>query len=335
MSARAKIIACQVFVEELRSLLPGDVEIETLTMSLHERPRSLHQMLQERIDASEGCDTVILGYGMCGQAAVGLRATHCRLVLPRADDCISMFLGSRSAYRAQHEQEAGTYFLTKGWVGSGVTTPFSAYDAVRERWGAERADRMMRTMLGHYRRLAFVRTGSGDDALADARGQARDTAHRFGLRYEEIEGSRDLVYPLLYGPWDERFIVVPVGGTVHLTDFLGDGAPEGRQLPLSPEGAGLEKSRLRSRLISAVIPDERSALGMTGTQQALTRPFFSGMTASGGSAGNDCGRSGTGRLGHLRPSVSCQREMSDGNAPSASVAGRAILRTGVRAASLA
>lgn len=231
MPPRTKIIACQVFVEELRSLLPADVEIDTLEMSLHERPRSLQQMLQQHIDASEDCDTIILGYGMCGQAAVGLRATHCRLVLPRADDCISMFLGSRAAYRAQHEQEPGTYFLTKGWVGSGVTTPFSTYDAVRERWGAERADRIMGTMLGRYRRLAFVRTGSADDALADARGQARATAGRFGLRYEEIEGSRDLVHPLLHGPWDERFIVVPRGGTVRLSDFLTGGAPGGEQLP--------------------------------------------------------------------------------------------------------
>lgn len=222
---RTKIIACQVFVEELRSLLPEDVEIDTLRMSLHERPRSLRQMLQERIDASRDCDTIILGYGMCGQATVGLRATHCRLVLPRVDDCIGMFLGSRAAYRAQHRQEAGTYFLTKGWIGSGVTTPFSAYDAIRERWGPERAERVRAAMLGHYRRLAFVRTGSEEETVAAERAQARATAERFGLSYDEVEGSRELVYPLLYGPWDERFLVVPQGGTIRLTDFLADGAP--------------------------------------------------------------------------------------------------------------
>jgi hypothetical protein len=203
--------------------MPGDVAVETLEMSLHERPRSLRQMLQERVDASADFDTIILGYGMCGQAAVGLRATHSRLVLPRVDDCIGMFLGSRAAYRAEHQKEAGTYFLTKGWIGSGVTTPFSAYDSVRQRWGPERADRMMGMMLGHYRRLAFITTGDDDEALAGERAQAQETARRFGLRYDEIEGSRDLVYPLLYGPWDERFIVVPVGGTVRLTDYLASG----------------------------------------------------------------------------------------------------------------
>jgi len=223
--ARIKLIACQIFVEELRPLLPDHVELDTIQMSLHERPRSLRELLQERIDGAVGCDTVILGYGACGQATVGLRATHCRLVLPRVDDCIGMFLGSRAAYRAQHEIEPGTYFLTKGWVGAGLTTPFSTYDALRERWGAERADRVRAAMLGRYRRLAFVRTGDPDDPeLAKAGAAARHTAERFGLCYDELAGSRALVAPLLYGPWDERFIVVPPGGTVRLTDFLAHGA---------------------------------------------------------------------------------------------------------------
>ncbi|HEU5156592.1 MAG TPA: DUF1638 domain-containing protein [Streptosporangiaceae bacterium] len=223
-TTRTKIIACQVFVEELRSLLPGGVAMDTLEMSLHERPRSLRRLLQERIDASSGYDTIVLGYGMCGQATVGLRATHSRLVLPRVDDCIGMFLGSRAAYKAQREREPGTYFLTKGWVGSGVTTPFSAYDAVRARWGRDRADRLMDTMLKHYKRLAFVRTGPDDDELARARALARATARRFGLAYEEIEGDRGLVHGLLYGPWDERYIVVPAGGVVRMAEFFGGAA---------------------------------------------------------------------------------------------------------------
>jgi hypothetical protein len=149
-------------------------------------------------------------------------------VIPRVDDCIGMFLGSRDAYRSQHEIEPGTYFLTKGWVGAGLTTPFSTYDALRERWGAERADRVRAAMLGRYRRLAFVRTGDPDDPeLAAARADARHTADRFGLRYEEVNGSRDLVAPLFYGPWDDRFIVVPPGGTLRLTDFLGGCARQG------------------------------------------------------------------------------------------------------------
>lgn len=235
---RTKVIACRVFAEELRPLLQDGVAVEMLEISLHEQPQALGETLQERIDASAGeFDTIILGYGMCSRAVVGLRANGCTLVMPRVDDCIGMFLGSTAAQRAQLAQEPGTYFLTKGWIGSGVTTPFTAYDRMCERWGVERADRLMHAMLRHYRRLLFIRTGDDDAELAAARAQARATAERFGLVYDEIEGSDELVHELLYGPWDERYIVVPPGETVQVGEFLGsgEGAPTCR-----PRAAGAD-----------------------------------------------------------------------------------------------
>jgi hypothetical protein len=75
------------------------------------------------------------------------------------------------------------------------------------------------------RRLPCARTSSGDEALAEERAQALATAERFGLSYDEIEGTRERVYPQLYGPWDERFLVIPKGGTIRLTDSLADGIP--------------------------------------------------------------------------------------------------------------
>ena len=63
--------------------------------------------------------TIILGYGLCSRAVVGLRAEGCTLVVPRVDDCIAIFLGSGDAYRTQHCSEPGTYYLTKGWIEAG------------------------------------------------------------------------------------------------------------------------------------------------------------------------------------------------------------------------
>ncbi len=224
-----KIIACRVVVEEMLAILPPGVETEILEMSLHENPRGLRDALQASIDASAGnWETILLGYGLCGQAVVGLHANGCRLVIPRADDCIGIFLGSREAHRAQARNEPGTYFLTKGWIGSGITTPFREYDRLTERWGKERADRVMRAMLRHYTRLALIRTGD-QEGLESDRSQARAIAGRFGLRYEELDGTNAMVEQLLYGPWDDSFVVVPPGGTVAFSDFLGNGRPQSEQ----------------------------------------------------------------------------------------------------------
>jgi len=168
-------------------------------------------------DVGQEVDTVLLGYGLCSQAIVGLRANHCRLVVPRVDDCISIFLGSREAYTAQARQEPGTYYLTKGWLEVG-DTPFSEYEHLLERYGRERADRMIRLLLRNYTRLAFINTGL--QGLADYRRQAREIAGRFNLRYEEIEGSNALVEKLLFGPWDDEFIVVPPGQVLQHEDYF-------------------------------------------------------------------------------------------------------------------
>ena len=221
-ASRTKVLACRVVAERLEQLVPPEVVVESLEMSLHERPLGLRSALQESIDACAGrYETIVLGYGLCGQAVVGLWANACRLVIPRADDCIGIFLGTREAYRARVAEEPGTFFLTRGWLGEDVSTPFRAHERLAERWGKERADRMMGAVLRNYRRLVFIRTGDEQDLAAD-REQAAELAERFGLRYEEIDGTNALVERLVCGPWDGDFVVVPPGATVALADFLGD-----------------------------------------------------------------------------------------------------------------
>jgi hypothetical protein len=73
--------------------MPATMAREVLDFGLHPRPEGLTAALQTAIDASPGYDAILLGYGLCSGGVVGLRATHGRLVLPRADHCIAMFLG--------------------------------------------------------------------------------------------------------------------------------------------------------------------------------------------------------------------------------------------------
>jgi Protein of unknown function (DUF1638) len=218
MDRKTFVIACATVIEEMLPLMPPDAGYQVLEFGLHTHPAALKTALQEAIDAAgQKAGTVLLGYGLCSQAIVGLRANGCTLVVPRVDDCISIFLGSRQAYAAQARQEPGTYYLTKGWLEVG-DTPFGEYDHLLERYGQERADRMIRLLLHNYTRLAFINTGL--QGLAEYRRQAQEIAERFGLRYEEIEGSNALVHKLLLGPWDGEFIVVSAGQELRHEDYF-------------------------------------------------------------------------------------------------------------------
>jgi hypothetical protein len=212
-----KIIACATVIEEMLPLLPPDMSYEILDFGLHLRPQSLKLALQEAIDeASKEADTIILGYGLCSMAVVGLTATNCTLVVPRVDDCIAIFLGSCSAYDEQVRQEPGTYYLTKGWIEVSDTL-LDEYNRTVEQFGEEKAKRIMDIMLKNYKRLVYIDTGTNDQARYQA--YARQVADQFSLRYEEITGSNDLVKKMLFGPWDSDFVVAEPGQTIAYTDF--------------------------------------------------------------------------------------------------------------------
>jgi hypothetical protein len=216
---RKLVIACATVIEEMLPILPPDVGHQVLDFGLHTDPLKLRHTLQEAVDESSSkAEIIILGYGLCSQGLTGISASNCTLVVPRVDDCIAIFLGSRLAYRQQTRQEPGTYYLTKGWIEAG-DGPFGEYEKMVKKYGKERADRFIHLLLKNYKRLALINTGQYK--IEDYRDYAKRTADRFGLRYEEIEGSTDLVKKMIDGPpWDDDFIVVQPGETILLEHFL-------------------------------------------------------------------------------------------------------------------
>jgi hypothetical protein len=212
-----KIIACATVIEEMLPFMPAGMSYEVLDFGLHLIPNNLKSKLQEAIDAScSDFETIMLGYGLCSMALVGLQARNCTLVTPKVDDCISIFLGSLQIYKEQAKKAPGSYYLTKGWI-EVADTPFDEYDRMVEQYGKERADRLMKTMLKNYTRLVYIDTGHADkQPYVDF---ARKTAERFDLNFEEIRGSNRLVLKMLNGPWDEEFLITPPGETITYMDF--------------------------------------------------------------------------------------------------------------------
>jgi hypothetical protein len=215
---RTLVLACATVMEEMLPLMPPGMSHQVFDFGLHANPEALKIKLQEAIDdVPAGIDTVILGYGLCSMAVAGLKATRATLVVPRVDDCIAIFLGSREAHKAQHASEPGTYYLTKGWIEAG-DGPFADYGYMLERYGRDKADWILREMLKHYTRLALINTGQYD--MERYRAYSRETAARLDLRYEEIPGSNALIRRMLYGPWDGDFVIARPGESIPLEGFL-------------------------------------------------------------------------------------------------------------------
>jgi hypothetical protein len=218
---RCKLIACAAVIEEMLPLIPPRMSYEVLDFGLHTDPKSLKRALQNAIDSSAPViETILLGYGLCSQAVVGLKSGNHTLIVPRVDDCIAIFLGSAAEYQKQYSMVPGTYYLTRGWIESG-DTPFSEYDALVKHYGEKTAKRIVNKILKNYTRLAFINTGN--NKLEYYREHARSMAERFNLRYEEIQGSDAMIKKMLCGPWKDEFAIIPPGKTVSFFDFRKNG----------------------------------------------------------------------------------------------------------------
>jgi hypothetical protein len=244
---RTRIIACRTVIKEMQHLLPSDMEALTLDSGLHLHPEKLRGELQAMIDEiTAHTETIILGYGLCSMGVMGLKATDSTLVIPRQDDCIAIFLGSRRAYRKALNQEPGTYFLSKGWIDAGITL-LDELKGMEERYGKRRAELVMKRMLQHYRRLAFIDMGYQDQERY--RQFSQRAARELNLSYQEIKGTPKLLGKICSGPWDDEFVVAPPGHIICLEDF--GMAPAREQQPIS---LSREENRLSQVTDSVLSP---------------------------------------------------------------------------------
>ena len=212
-----KVIACATVIEEMLSLMPPQMNYEVLPFGLHSNPEKMRTALQNAIDGTPpNVRTILLGFSLCGKGVVGLKTGNRTIVIPKADDCITIFLGSVAQYHEQQRNEPGTLYLTKGWIESG--TPLDEQREIMvKRYGEQKAGILFKKMLHGYKRLAFINTGNYE--LERYRTRSQEIAERLELRYEEIQGNNSLVKKLLNGPWDDDFVVAPPGHTVALSDF--------------------------------------------------------------------------------------------------------------------
>ncbi|MBP2663619.1 MAG: hypothetical protein H6Q71_1567 [Firmicutes bacterium] len=214
------ILACQTLQAELTLAIQEtkvDFPIIYVESGLHNTPELLHKRIQEEINRIDNVDTILLLFGYCGNSLLGIKSDRSKLVLPKVDDCIPLLLGSCEA-RKSISKEMGTYFLTKGWLDYEKNL-LKEYERCIERYGQARTSKIMKIMLGHYKRFMLIDTGAYpvESVLA----QTKDIAERLNLCHDITPGSLRLFHKLLQGEWDEEFLVLEPGEAVTISDICG------------------------------------------------------------------------------------------------------------------
>ncbi len=233
---RLRVIACNVFWRELcwcAARSPNLLDIEFTELGEHAQPQCLRDQLQERIAVAEktgkNYDAILLAFGLCGNATVGLRAMQTPLILPRAHDCATLLLGSRAAFKDNFADnpsrgfsssgylERGDYFLSSDESGTRVHAG-DVYATYVEQYGEENARYLMDTLHaahadGDDGRALFIETAETRSAAALER--FREKAGAAGRTVQVLQGNLRLIRMLLDGEWtDEEFLTVQAGQAI-------------------------------------------------------------------------------------------------------------------------
>jgi hypothetical protein len=225
---RLKIIACEVLFREIAYCsynCKNIIDTDLIKQGLHNYPDQLRTELQDRINNStkDKYDAILVGYGLCSNGIENIKATHTKLVVPRAHDCLTLFLGSKERYTKEFNENSGTYWYTSGWIertlmaGEERIKEYNKkFEEYKEKYGEDNAQFLIEQeslWYNNYSRALFVNMGLGN--TDEYRRKTKEDAEYLKWEYKEVEGNLSLLEKFIGGDWHEdEFQIVEVGDVI-------------------------------------------------------------------------------------------------------------------------
>lgn len=203
------VITCETIKDEVLLLLQQsglDYPAIWLDPALHRSPDRLRDRIAQELAGLPKPSLVLLPMGCCGGGVDNIATGPHTLIVPRCDDCLTLLLGSM-ARRLRIQHEAGTYFLTSGWL-RGINDLVAEYKETVNRMGEKKAQRACRLTMAGYKRYMLIETGTYD--LEPCRQKMAALSEMLNLALESTPGDLGWLERMLSGPWaEDEFITTP------------------------------------------------------------------------------------------------------------------------------
>ena len=238
---RIHIVACRILSRELSFLAAqsaNQVDITWVGRGLHNTPEKLRSHLSDVVDGlyeqmenkelEHRPDYIVLGYGLCSNAVVGIRCRDIPIVVPRTDDCIALFMGSQERYLREFSEASGAYWLNSGWIEQSARM-INDEDIRRRKWleyaekfGEDNADYLIEVESSwekNYTTLGYIHSSVYDSP--DNLAASQQVAEKKGWNLREVNDDLRLLRTMVDGSWnDKEFLILQPGERI-APDYTG------------------------------------------------------------------------------------------------------------------
>lgn len=215
---RYKVVACNTLRDEINYVMERrnlKLNIEWIDSGLHNFPDKLNSYIQKAVDNITIPDNILLLFGYCGRAIDGIYSNNAKIIFPKVDDCISLFLGGMER-KKKLEKKAPAYYFTKGYL-ENENNIWNEYQYCINKYGKEKAIKLMKRMLNNYEYIRVIDTGAYP--LKKVIHQTKKISKEFELKHEVISGNLNILDKALRENWDLSFIKKDLGEKITLSDI--------------------------------------------------------------------------------------------------------------------
>lgn len=229
---RYKLICCDVFTREVCLAIAQSrniVDPEFTPKGAHENPKNLQRLLQQKIDQAEKegiYDAILLGFGLCGNSTAGLKSGTVPLVIPRAHDCCTIFLGSKHKFLEYFKDNLSAEWSSTGYMERGesylrgtdtgrLLGIDNTYQDLVEKYGEENALFIWETLHPKKETNEIIYIEIPETAGLGYYENIKKMAKKEGKSVKLINGDMKILRGLLEGNWNEEdYLVVPPGKSI-------------------------------------------------------------------------------------------------------------------------
>ena len=222
-AVNAVILACsslEKYVAAAQEKMKTDYPVITIDRAYHAEPEDMKKRIEEMIAGlPEEVDTVLVAMAFCGGAWDHVTVSK-RVVIPKADDCVSILLHTGEETEANLKESGHLYIYEQNPADFGAVRLMNDSSLIGEEYRNIDREMLMHMWFDQYHHMDIIDTGYNDCYTEAYAAAAQEQADQIGAELDYTAGSNTILEKLVSGKWETQFIVAEAGKLIRHADFF-------------------------------------------------------------------------------------------------------------------